>query len=204
MEKDNNQLGGKFYLYGLDISLHCTGVAIFDLETKKFVYIGSFDTTNIKATKAHKGLDITAVKIHKIEEWFKELVKMYPPYFISVEQMVKVEREYGVNINEVKGIAKATGVIQSAVWDTPQAFYYPSEVKLAIIKGNAKKDVVQREILKRYPELEFCNYDESDACAVALTQLIKVGIVEWEKIPVAKSTVKKSTKKRVSKTKNKT
>lgn len=179
-------VGGKYYLFGLDISLTCTGVAIFDLELKEFVYVGSFNTENLKATYEHKGLDVTALKIHKLKEWFEALVEMYPPYFASIEQMVKVEREYGVNINEIKGIAKATGVIQETIWNIPQKFFYPSEAKLAIIKGNAKKDVVQREILKRYPDLVFCNYDESDACALALTQLIDVGIVEWDKIPVAK------------------
>lgn len=182
-------VGGKYFLYGLDISLHNTGVAIYDLETREFIHIDSFNTENIKATKEYKGLDVSALKIHKIREWFENLTKEFPPYYIAIEQMVKVEREYGVNINEIKGIAKATGVVQEVVWYKPQTFYYPSEVKSAIIKGNASKDVVQREILKRYPNLVFNNFDESDACAVALTKLIEVGIVEWEK-PVEVKTTK--------------
>lgn len=183
-----------YYLYGLDISLKNTGVAIFDLEKKEFVYISSFSTENIRATKENKGLEINAVKLQKLGEWFDSLVEEYPPYFASIEQMVKVEREHGVNINEVKGIAKATGVIQRIIWNIPQAFYYPSEAKLAIIKGNATKEMVQSEILKRYPNLKFNNLDESDATALALTQLISVGIVEWDKPPAPAK--KKTTKKK--------
>lgn len=118
----------------------------------------------------------------------------YPPYFASIEQMVKVERQYGVNINEIKGIAKATGIIQEALWNIPQKFYYPKEVKATIIHGNATKEVVKEEILKRYPELKFKNLDESDACALAITQLINVGIIEW--IKPEKEKPKKKTKKK--------
>lgn len=182
-------VGGKYFLYGLDISLNNTGVAIFDLETREFVHISSFNTENIKATKEYKGLEISALKIHKIREWFENLIKEFPPYYLAIEQMVKVEREHGVNINEIKGIAKATGVIQEAVWNKPQTFYYPSTVKSAIIKGSASKEVVRSEILKRYPHLVFKNLDESDATAVALTKLIEVGIVQWEK-PVEVKTPK--------------
>ena len=182
-----------YFLFGLDISLKNTGVSIFDLEAKEFVYIGSFSTENIRNTKEYKGKELTALKLHKLGEWFDNLIEEYPPYFASIEQMVKVEREYGVNINEIKGIAKATGIIQEIIWNVPQEFHYPSEVKLAIVKGNASKEVVQNEILRRYPNLIFKNFDESDSCAVALTQLIKVGIVEWEKPIVEK---KKTTRKK--------
>lgn len=184
----------KFYLYGLDISLKSTGVAIFDLESKEFVYIGSFSTENIKNTKENKGKELTALKLHKLGEWFDNLIKEYPPYYASIEQMVKVERKFGVNINEIKGIAKATGVIQERIWNIPQSFHYPSSVKMAIIKGDATKEIVQREILKRYPHLEFNNLDESDACAVALTQLIEVEIIQWEKTIVAQK--EKTTKRK--------
>lgn len=190
----------RIFLYGLDISLKNTGIAIYNLEEKQFVYIGSFSTEKVRNTKEYKGMDLNALKLHKLGEWFDNLMEQYPPYFASIEQMIKKERgSFGVNINEIKGIGKATGVIQERIWNIPQAFYYPSEVKLAIIKGDATKELVQAEILKRFPELEFANLDESDACAVALTQLINVGIVEWEKPPVAPKPKKKATTKRKKK-----
>ncbi|MER2006514.1 MAG: crossover junction endodeoxyribonuclease RuvC [Psychrobacillus sp.] len=186
-----------FYLFGLDISLKNTGVAIYDLEKKEFVYIGSFNTEGIRATREYKNLDATSVKLHKISEWFEDLIEQYPPYFASIEQMVKVDRKIdgkniGVNINEVKGIAKATGVIQEHLWNVPTSFYYPSEVKAVIAKGNASKEVVQNTILHYFPELKFANFDESDATALALTQLINVGIIEWDKpTPPKKKTTKR-------------
>lgn len=189
-----------FYLYGLDISMKNTGVAIYDLEKKEFVFIGSFNTENIKNTKEFKGKDLTAFKLHKVSEWLSGLIKEYPPYFASIEQMVKVDRKIngkniGVNINEVKGIAKVTGVIQELLWEIPQAFYYPSEAKAIIVRGNASKEVVQNEILRHYPDLKFNNFDESDATALALTQLINVGIIEWDKSQ-STSKVKKTRKKK--------
>lgn len=191
-----------YYLYGLDISLKNTGVAIFDLEKKEFVYIGSFNTENIKATYEYKGLEVNSIKIHKLKEWFEALIEEYPPYFVAIEQMVFVQRNLGngkkgYNVNEIKAIAKATGVIQSLIWNVPQAFHYPSEVKSAIVKGNASKLAVQNEILRRIPNLSFNSDDESDACAVAITHLIEVGIVEWDK----PTEVIKPTKKKVDKSK---
>lgn len=188
-------VGGKYYLYGLDISLKNTGVAIFDLEKREFVYIGSFNTENIKATK---GKDLTSAKLHELNEWFKSITNTYPPYFASIEQMIKVDRKdkdgnnIGVNINEIKNIGKATGVIQNILWNVPQKFYYPSEAKAVILSGNATKEMIKSKILSVYPNLKFDNLDESDACSLALTQLINVGIVEWD-APIPK---KKATKPR--------
>lgn len=180
-KKNATSIGGKYFLYGVDASLTNTGVAIFDLETREFVYIGSFGTEGIRATKEYKTLDVNSLKLHKLSEWFKNLTEQYPPYFVAFEQMIKKERENGVNINEIKAIAKATGVVQEIVWNIPQEYYYPSTVKSHIISGNATKEMVKSEILRRYPDLIFNNLDESDACAVALTQLIEVGIIQWEK-----------------------
>lgn len=190
-----------FYLFGLDISLKNTGVAIFDLEAKQFVYIGSFNTEHFRATKEYKNLDVNSLKLGKLAEWFKALVEEYPPYFASIEQMIKVERRnkdgknIGVNIEELKGIAKATGVIQEILWKVPTKFYYPSEAKATIIRGNATKETVQNEILRHFPDLKFNNFDESDATALALTQLINVGIIEWTSTPPKKKTTTKRKKK---------
>lgn len=183
-----------YFLYGLDISLKCTGVAIFNLETKDFVYIGSFSTEHIRNTKEYKNLDLNSLKLAKLSEWFERLVELYPPYFASIEQMVKVEREFGVNINEIKGIAKATGVIQRIIWNVPTKFYYPTAVKSAIIKGNANKQTIQNEILKRYPNLRFNNFDESDAVSLVITQLINVGIIDWDKPEPVKTSKKRKYK----------
>lgn len=180
----------KYYLWGLDISLKCTGLAIYDLEAKEFVYIGSFNTEKIKATKENKGLELNSVKLKKLVDWVKELYAKYPPYIVAIERM------FSKFPTETQVIAKATGVIQCLLWNKPQTLYPPKSVKLAIIKGDASKELVKSEILKRYPNLTMNNEDESDAVAVAICHLIALGMIEWEKPPVVE---KKRTTKRKKK-----
>lgn len=179
------------YLWGLDISLKNTGVAIYDLVEKKFVYIDSFSTEKIYATKENKGLELNAVKLKKLADWLKPLIIKYPPSLASIERMFSRFKM------ETQVIAKATGVVQCMLWKVPQTLYAPKAVKLEIIHGSAKKDVVRDEILKRYPDLVMNNEDESDAVAVCLTYLIKHGLVEWikENVPVKKKTRKKKVEK---------
>jgi Holliday junction resolvasome RuvABC endonuclease subunit len=165
----------KYYLYGLDISLKCTGVSIYDIEEKRFVYIGSFNTEKIRATKEYRGLHLNALKLKKLADWFKEIIKEYPPYIVAIERM------FSRFPTETQVIAKATGVMQCMLWNKPQFLYPPKTVKKEIINGNASKALVKSEILKRYPELEMKNEDESDAVAVALCHLIQTGMIEWEK-----------------------
>ncbi|MFS0905828.1 crossover junction endodeoxyribonuclease RuvC [Priestia aryabhattai] len=166
-----------FYLYGLDISLKCPGVAVYDIKAKEFVYIGSFNTDKIYATKENKGLEIHALKLKKIADWLRPIIKQYPPSLVAIERMFI----HNKHKNEAPVIAKATGVVQVMFWSVPQFLYPPTTVKKEIIKGNAGKDVIAEEILKRYPDLEFANDDESDAVAVALCHLIQTGFIKWEK-----------------------
>ena len=177
------------YLYGLDISLKQTGVAVYDLEERKFVFIGSFNTEKIYATKENKGLHLNAVKLKKLVDWFKVIMKEYPPHIVAIERMIHKF------INETQVIAKATGTLQCLLWNKPQYLYPPTTVKLAIIKGNASKDLIAREILKRYPDLVMGNEDESDAVAVALCFLIEHELITWEKPPVV-AKPKKARKKK--------
>ncbi len=163
------------YLYGLDISLKNTGVAVYDLEEERFVFIGSFSTEKIRATKEYKGLHLNAVKLKQLADWFKAIIKNYPPSDVAIERM------FSRFPTETQVIAKATGVIQTMIWNVPQTLYPPKTVKAAIIKGDASKKLVQQEILKRYPTLIFSDDDESDAVAVALTHLIKEKKIDWEK-----------------------
>lgn len=178
------------YLYGLDISLKETGIAIYNLDTQEFVYISSFNTEKIYATKDNKGLHLNALKLKKIADWMKVIIKEYPPYIASIERM------FSRFPKETQAIAKATGVIQCLLWNIPQYLYPPKSVKLAIIKGDASKELVREEILKRYPSLIMNNDDESDAVGVALCFLIENELIMWEKPKVEK-------KKRLSKKKEK-
>lgn len=180
----------KRYLYGLDISLKNTGISIYDLDAHEFVFVDSFSTDKIYATKKNKGLHLNAVKLKEVVAWIKPIIKKYPPFIVSIERM------FSRFPMETQAIAKATGVIQCLLWNVPQYLYPPKSVKLAIIHGTASKELLMEEILKRYPKLVMKNDDESDAVAVALCFLIDKELIKWEKSIVEK-------KKRKSKKKEK-
>jgi len=179
----------KRYLYGLDISMKNTGLAIYDLDEHKFVYIGSFSTEKIYATRQYKGLDKNSLKLKKITEWFKEIYKQYPPACAGIERMFS-----RFNM-ETQTIAKATGVIQCMIWNKPQELYPPKEVKAHIWHGDASKDDLAKVIMEAYPYIEFANEDESDATAVAITYLIKNGLIDWVKPPLPVKKKRKTKKK---------
>lgn len=184
----------KKYLWGLDISLKQTGIAVYELTEKEFVKIDSFNTQKIYATKENKGLYLHGVKLIKIANWIKSLMKEYPPL------MVVIEQGFVGTGKETPAIFKTHGVINCLLWNIPQVYYYPNTIKAEIWHGHASKKEVETEVLKRYPDLVMSNDDESDAVAVALTHLIKVGYIEWEKSegePAPKPKKKrKSTKKK--------
>lgn len=163
------------YLYGLDISLKNTGITIYDLEKKEFIYIGSFNTEKIYATKEYKGLEVNAVKLKKIVDWLKPIILKYPPNIIAIERM------FSRYPTETQVIAKATGVVQCMLWNKPQYFYPPKTVKLAMVHGDATKEDVANCIKAKYNDVSFSNEDESDSFAVALTFLIDTELITWEK-----------------------
>lgn len=163
------------YVWALDISLKCTGLTVYDAMNKKFVYIGSFNTEKIYATKDNKGLELNAVKLKKLTDWVKDLIKLYPPSDVSIERM------FSKRPNETQVIAKATGVVQCMLWNKTQTFYPPKRVKATILHGNATKEDVANAILSVYPHLKFANEDESDSCGVMITHLVYCGLLNWVK-----------------------
>ena len=175
----------------MDISLKQTGIAIYNLDKRKFVFVDSFNTEKIYATKENKGLHLNAVKLKKIANWLKEIILTYPPSLVSIERM------FSRFPKETQVIAKATGVVQCLLWNKPQYLYPPKTVKAEIFHGDATKAEVQTEIKKRIDYIEFNNDDESDAVAVALCHLIKFELIEWEKSkkPTKTKKSKKSQKK---------
>jgi Holliday junction resolvasome RuvABC endonuclease subunit len=184
-------MSDKKYLWGLDISLKQTGIAVYELTEREFVLIDSFNTEKIYATKENKNLLLHGVKLKKIIDWIKGILKDYPPI------MVIIERGFVGTGNETPAIFKTHGAINCLLWNIPQVYYPPNTVKSEIWHGHASKQEVEVEILKRFPDLKMANDDESDAVAVALCHLIKVEYIQWEKSegkPAPKK--KKSTKKK--------
>lgn len=179
----------KYYIWGLDISMKNTGLAIYDLEKGEVVEVTSFSTEKIRMVKAIKGKHLNAIKLKALYDWCEEMREKYPPYDVAIERM------FSRFPTATQIIAKATGVVQLAIYESPQELYPPKKVKERILHGGATKIQVANEISLRYPEIVFENEDESDAFAVLITHLIERGIIKWEKseIPVKE---KKATKKK--------
>lgn len=161
----------KKFLYGLDISLTCTGVVIYDLEKRDFVFIGSFNTEKIKKKKDRYH---NALKLKEKGEWLVQLMEQYPPYFVSIE------RGFSQWNNATQNIFRAHGIVNYLFWDTPMVYYPPKLVKERLVHGSATKEDLANCIKAKYNYI-FSNEDESDAFAVALTALIENELIEWEK-----------------------
>lgn len=159
------------FLYGLDISLSCTGVAIYDLEKREFVFIGSFSTAHIKAQKNRYH---NALKLRELGSWLESLIEQYPPFYVAIE---KGFSQFNI---ATQVLFRAHGVINLIFWDYPQKYYPVLSVKEYVVHGKATKEDLKNTINTKYNYI-FKNEDESDAFSVALAALIENELIEWEK-----------------------
>ena len=142
-----------------------TGVSIFDLDTLQPVFIGSVTT---KAKETH------GVRLNDIREYLKGLIAEYPPYEVAIEQAF-------TRFNKAtQVIYRVHGICNELFHEYEQFYYAPTTVK-KIVSGNgqSKKDVVQQAILKRFPDIEFENEDQSDSSGVAISHLITKHKMKW-------------------------
>lgn len=179
------------YVYGLDLAWS-TGIAIYDLEKEKFVYVGSIDTKKLKQTAKEKRENILehGKKLRRLSEELQKLFEEYPP------SMVAIERSFSGSFkNAIIALAKVHGIVNEMLATTPSIYYPPKTIKEAIYKGDATKSEIQRIILSNFEYLVFENEDESDAVAICLTYLMKEKLVNFNK-PVVEKKKKKTKKKK--------
>jgi Holliday junction resolvasome RuvABC endonuclease subunit len=188
------------YWYGLDLSLTQTGVAVFDMDKMDFVYVGSFNTEKIYATKQYKGLYLNGLKLKKLFDFMNDIFEKFPPSKAIIEK--PTTKFYA----ETMALGRVHGIINCRLWDIQQEYLLPSNIKLTVsFEGNATKQRVQQVIQKNFPHLIMNNEDESDACSIILASLIQNGLITWEKpvkiVKSTKSTKPKKPKKEVDKCK---
>lgn len=161
----------KTYMYALDLAMEKSGVVIFNEEFEPVL------VTTIKT----RDKDTHGVRLKHIEDQFKILREKYPV------GMVAIERGFSRFPTSTQVIYRAHGVVNKFFHDVDQVYYPPKKVK-EVVTGNgaATKKTVQDTIIKKYPNIEFSNEDESDAFAVGLTYLISNGLIEWDKREVKK------------------
>lgn len=181
----------KKYLWALDISLSCTGIAIYDLGTDKFVLVDSIPTDKVKSKKDRYH---NALKLKHIEEKIINLAIDFPP------SLLVMERGFSRFPTSTQVIFRTHGLINYLFHEVNQLYFPPKTIKEAILKGNATKKEVREAIEKTYDYIDFKNEDESDAVSIGLCYLIKNELINWVKPEVPKKTTKnKKAKPKVEK-----
>ncbi len=142
-----------------------TGIAIFNIDTCEPILITSVKTND---------KDEHGERLHTQREYMKALIEKYPPHEIAIEQGF-------TRFNTATQVVyRVHGITNELFYEYPQFYYAPNQVKKIVGKhGQAKKEVVQANILEKYPDLEFANDDESDAFAVGICHLIKKHKMKW-------------------------
>jgi Holliday junction resolvasome RuvABC endonuclease subunit len=161
------------YIYGLDLSLTNTGIAIVDLDTYNPILITSVKT---KQNKKLNEYDDHKERIKLITDKFDELIHIFEPEIVTIEYPF-------VRFNKAtKAVMKVHGVAQRWFYEYKQIYYAPTTLKSTIVHGQASKELVQQRLLKEYPDITFKNEDESDALACCTTYLIKNKLIKWDKV----------------------
>ncbi len=157
------------YIYGLDLSMSCTGVVIFD-ENATPVFIGSIQT---------REKDSHGIRLRQIANFLLALKEKYPP------DKIIIERGFSRFNTSTQVLYRVHGVLNYTFADYEQIYYPPKLVKAAILDGNATKKEIQTAIKSKYSDVKFTELklkkskgkeeskDESDAFAVGITYFIK-------------------------------
>lgn len=146
------------YVYGLDLSMSRTGMAIYDVDLKRFVYI---DSKKTNAKQSH------GERLGELRKWASNIIDKYPPFVVAIEQgFTRFNKSTQV-------IYRVHGVFNELFKDYEQIYYTPSRVKKDITgNGKSDKSVVAYNVLKIIPsDLSVSNDDETDAVAVAYSYL---------------------------------
>ena len=182
------------YIWGLDVSLESTGLAIFDFHKDKFVVIDHCFTKKIKTDINVGGLEDLPFKLHYIAEFIQKYYKKYPPSMVALERPFLHPKQKATG----ESLYRVHGVINTILRNHPQIYYPPKTLKAVIIKGDMEKTFVKHSILLEFPEIRetlkahHINYgtkkkpkwfdeDESDAISACVTLMDKLNLRIWEK-----------------------
>lgn len=185
------------YIWGLDLSLACTGIAIYDLKTKKFIVTDHFLTTKIKQTDP--SLDLMSYRLYQITKFIKKYYKQYPPTAVGIERLYIPPKGKGLLSAEVN--YRVHGIVNAMLYQIPQYYYPSTTIKARVQSGKSAKQVVKFSLVANFPELKSLftheNYgnrktpkwtdeDEGDACGAALTLMLDEGLITYEKPSLSK------------------
>ena len=152
-------MGGKSgNILCLDLSLSCTGVAIFD-KNQNVIFTDTIPTDS---------KDEYAYRLKIIADKIDYLATRYPP------SVVVIERGFSRYHLSSEALWRVQGVAILMLWEYKQIFYSPSTVKKCLTgRGNSSKDEVKGAVLKIYPNLKIETNDISDAIGLGITYFRK-------------------------------
>jgi crossover junction endodeoxyribonuclease RuvC len=136
---------------GLDLSLTSTGIAVL----RDGVLVESITLE----PRCKSGIE----RLLEIEGAVKHMVEMYSP------ELCVIEGYAFARPNQAHQIGELGGIIRRLLWvmNKPFVVVAPAAAKkFATGKGNAKKDVILQQVLKRWG-IEFQTSDEADAFVLA-------------------------------------
>lgn len=141
-----------------DLSLSNTGVAVFSNDGKLEELI------SIETSK----LDETPLRLQHIAKEMKKIKKKYNPNTIVVENCFS-----RFNIS-TQMLYRVRGLTEYLFADCKQYYFHATMVRKTLTgKGNMKKDELRDFIIKSNPEIEFADFDQSDAYSLGKCFFIK-------------------------------
>lgn len=161
MTKEKN----KKYAYGLDLSMTCSGIAVFDMDTFEPVLVTSI-TTNAKEEWGDR--------LFAQKDYIEDIVEQYPPTIIYFE------RGFTQFNTATQVIFRVVGVFNETLREYPQEYIVPGTIKKKLHgKGNCSKEALQKVIASEFPQIDFQNTDESDAVGVVVAGLVMNHKMKW-------------------------
>jgi Holliday junction resolvasome RuvABC endonuclease subunit len=157
-------------LLSLDLSLNCSGYAIFDTSKRKqkdkLMHYGHIPNRHLNSR-------MTGNKLLHLEMFLMMLKFAFLPNVIAKEELS------GKGKMDTAQLAKTHGICEKVFIGYEMHDINNMKFKKEFVgKGNASKDEVAEAVLKHLPDLHFKTDDESDAIGLGILHLQRIG--EWK------------------------
>jgi crossover junction endodeoxyribonuclease RuvC len=163
-----------FRVLGLDLSLTSPGFAVIEIKNGKPRLVKTANFTTDSGT-------VQALRYEEIEAFTLLFIRENKPFDVIAREIWPPSRNYAQN-NKIHGAWAAVERALSRYGYEVTEHLTPSNVKKTVTgNGNAKKPEVAesvRDILKLGEDYKFDSDDHSDAAAIALSYLIREGLIK--------------------------